>query len=108
MVYKFSLRYLSDTTKLNWLNQLSGYKCRYDYTYIAKMDKRKRKGRVEIRVDWDDKTYGDWHYVPKSSALAVLPNQHFEAGGRVSLKWRVATWIGTIAPKRKKSSAGQL
>ena len=71
------------------------------------MDKRKRKGRVEVRVDWDDKSHGDWHYVPKS-ALSVLPNQNIEAGGRVSLKWRGATWIGTIASKSRKKLSSQL
>ena len=72
------------------------------------MDKRRRKGRVEIRVDWDNTTGGEWHYVPQS-ALTLLPSHRLEAGGRVSLKWRGTFWTGTIAPKRnKKMTSDQL
>ena len=71
------------------------------------MDKMKPKGRVEIRVNWDNTTGGEWHYVPQS-ALTVLPTHRLEAGGRVSIKWKGTTWTGTIAPKRsKKMSLGQ-
>ena len=63
------------------------------------MDKRKRKGRVEIRVNWDGTTGGEWHYVPQSP-LTVLPTRRLEAGGRVSIKWKGSTWTGTIDAKR--------
>ena len=72
------------------------------------MDKRKRKGRVEIRVNWDNTTGGEWHYVPQS-ALTVLPTHRLEEGSCVSIKWKGATWTGTMAPKRsKKMSLDQL
>jgi len=73
------------------------------------MERRKRNHREEIRVNWDDVTHGEWHYVPKSS-LTVLPNSEMIAGGRVSLKWKGEVWTGTIGAKRKKSkiSSGQL
>ena len=64
------------------------------------MDRRKRNKKEEIRVNWDITDFGDWHYVPRSS-LTLLPGSHFEAGGRVAMKWKGDVYHGTIAASSK-------
>ena len=68
------------------------------------MEKRKRKGREEIRVNWDNKQCGDWHYVSRKK-LTLLSDNALGAGARVGLKWRGRVWTGTVAAKKAKLAA---
>ena len=70
------------------------------------MEKRRRKGREEIRVNWDNKQCSDWHYVPRKT-VTLLSDNELGAGARVGLKWRRRLWTGTVAAKKAKLAASQ-
>lgn len=65
------------------------------------MDERKRKKRRVVRVNWDDKSLGDWHYVAISN-LKLVPGSALEAGGRVKMRYNGKIWHGTIAAKKRR------
>ena len=66
------------------------------------MDEKKRKKRRVIRVNWDDKSLGEWHYVAISD-LRLLPGSSLEPGGRVRMRHHGSVWLGTIAAKKKRT-----
>ena len=67
----------------------------------TKVLQRIRKKKREIAVEWDNKSEGAWHYVPKSQLSAVTAGSPLEVGTRVSLKWKNETWLGRIIGKKK-------
>lgn len=65
------------------------------------MDTIKRKRKKHVRINWDETSKGDWHYVPMAS-VRVLPGYSLEAGAKVSVRFGQKNWTGTIAASRKR------
>lgn len=68
------------------------------------MDEKKRNKKRLVRVDWDDISFGKWHYVSISD-LKILPGSVLEAGGRVRMRHNGKNWTGTIGAKKKRALA---
>ena len=66
-----------------------------------RMDEKRVRGKRVVRVDWDDTSRGEWHYVQISN-LRIHSGSHLGPGGRVSLKHGSRIWTGTIAGKRAR------
>ncbi|XP_037082678.1 uncharacterized protein LOC119103308 [Pollicipes pollicipes] len=61
------------------------------------MDSRKIRGICHARVNWDDASQGQWHYVSLGKLSGPEP---IEAGSRVSMKYGGGRWTGTVAGKQ--------
>ena len=58
-------------------------------------DFKTRRGNIYVRVDWDDTSRGDYHYVPVKSLKC---SGTIAAGSRVSMRHSGGrAWTGTVA-----------
>ena len=64
------------------------------------------RGHVHVRVNWDDVSQGQFHYVPKSS---LQTEDKLAGGSRVAMKYTGGRiWTGTVAFSARNTAAMSL
>ena len=64
------------------------------------------RGNIHVRVDWDDTSQGNFHYVPRSSLQC---KGELAGGSRVAMRYTGGTvWTGTVAYSARRSAAMSL
>lgn len=66
------------------------------------------RGNIHVRVDWDDTSQGQFHFVPKSS-LQVQSGGVLAGGSRVAMRYTGGSvWTGTVAYSAQNIAAMSL